>query len=163
VSLFYPLSVDYVDPLHPPSGYQTEELDYCDAHGAGGAYHYHVNPACLFGVYQNNVLITGEVNEPPNAPTIETSYERGEWEKPSGVIGFSLEGYPVYGPYADAIGTPHTGLDACNGKVDGNGNYGYYQSNTFPYLLGCAAGGASVSSTTASDWTCTTNPPPGVP
>jgi hypothetical protein len=163
VSIYYPLSIEYVDPIYPPDGYDPESLDYCDAHGAGGAYHYHVHPPCLYGVYQNGQLATGEINTGPTDPSIETSLDRGEWGKPSGVIGFSLEGYPVYGPYADTTGAAHTGLDACNGKLDANGDYGYYVTDTFPYMLGCASGGTPVAQTTASDWTCTTNPPAGAP
>ncbi len=161
VSLYYPLSIDFVDPLSPPDGYDAEQLDYCDAHGAGGAYHYHVNPTCLYGVYQNGEPITGVVSAPPTDLSIETSFARGEWPKPSGVIGFSTEGFPVYGPYADAAGGAHTGLDACNGKLDADGNYGYYATDTFPYLLGCRGGGVALANTIAGDWACTTNLPEG--
>lgn len=83
---------------------------------------------------------------------MESSYERGEWAKPSGIIGFSLEEHPVYGPYADASGGAHTGLDACKGKLDESGHYAYYVTGSFPYMLGCEAGGKATSDTTPADW-----------
>jgi hypothetical protein len=36
---------------------------------------------------------------------------------PSPIIGYMLDGWPIYGPY-DANGDIVTGLDNCNGKVD---------------------------------------------
>lgn len=63
---------------------------------------------------------------------------------------------------ADASGGAHTGLDACNGKLGESGNYAYYVTGSFPYMLGCEAGGKATSDTTPADWSCTTNPPAGV-
>lgn len=163
VIIFQPLSIEFVDPIAPPPMNVPEMLDYCDAHGAAGAYHYHVNPICLYGVYEDGNAVSGIINKGPQDQSMESSYERGEWDRPSGIIGFSLEGYPVWGPYADASGAPHTGLDACNGKLDEDGNYGYYVTDRFPYMIGCEGGGRPISNTTAADWMCTTNPPAGVP
>ena len=157
VAIYRPLSIDYVDPFFPPDGYDPERLDYCDAHGAVGVYHYHRLPICLYGAYHNGEMITGVVNRSPNL-TVETSWERGDWPAKGGIIGFSLEGYPVYGPNAD--GEVHSGLDACNGKLDADGHYAYYvTTETFPYLIGCDGPGATVASTTDDDWWCTTQPP----
>ena len=160
VVIFRPLSVDYIDPVSPPSGYTPEMLDYCDAHGGfDGSYHYHFRPPCLYGAYQNGTLVSGVINVGPNHASMSNSYDRGEWARPSTIAGWSLEGFPIYGPYADAAGSAHSGLDACNGKLGGPTGYAYYMSDTFPYMLGCKGPGQAISSMTAADWTCTTNPP----
>lgn len=54
--------------------------------------------------------------------------------------------------YVEGVGS----LDQCNGRTDADGNYAYYTTDNFPYILGCFQGGgltltpraaASVSST----------------
>lgn len=76
------------------------------------------------------------------------------------VYGYALDGYPIYGGYDYASSyeltneslfgedtwAAHTylegsgDLDECNGRTDENGNYGYYATESFPYLLGCFRG-----------------------
>ena len=31
-------------------------------------------------------------------------------------------------------------LDECNGLTDADGNYAYYTTDTFPYIIGCYSG-----------------------
>ena len=91
-------------------------LDLCYAHpnGPGGSYHYHTWSECL-------------------SPCI------GE----SQLVGVALDGFPIFGPGIN----PDTGLvwsqsdmDACGGRDDDNGNYGYYTTVDFPYVLQCYRG-----------------------
>eukprot|EP00662_Eupelagonemidae_sp_cell21_P035717 gene35717-64094_t len=163
VSYFTPLSVEHVDPFYPTGDESVETVDSCLAHPQGsGQYHYHIMPPCLFGA----ASIDGTV---PCASTqsclydiagtalagFATTQHAGELT----VAGLARDGYPIYGPYA-ADGMLHTGLDACNGKVGADGNYGYYLTTTFPYTVPCW-GPAYVPSFAPS---CTTNPTqPGSP
>ena len=94
--------------------------------------------------------------------------------RPSPVIGFAADGFPIYGPYFDDAGTVRRAvsgyrlkagtraggpggaydgtfvddyewadgvgdLDRCNGMAVG-GQYGYYVTDAYPYVLGCFAG-----------------------
>ena len=117
-------------------------LDYCNGHTAQqGMYHYHAAPTCLFDNYTGNVSL---------------------------VVGYAFDGYPILAPYTcvDATCTAvrevqssfqrtsdvrnaweaneyiagSGDLDECNGMVDANGNYAYYATNSFPYLLSCYHG-----------------------
>ncbi|CAH1773268.1 unnamed protein product [Owenia fusiformis] len=51
------------------------------------------------------------------------------------LVGIAMDGHPIHGPIAD-----RSSLDECNGKMKANGEYGYYLSKTFPYVLGCFRG-----------------------
>lgn len=62
----------------------------------------------------------------------------------SALIGFILDGYPIYGPQ-EANGSAPTGLDACNGHTHAtaeypNGIYHYHVVSSPPYLVGCFHG-----------------------
>ncbi|XP_072051326.1 uncharacterized protein [Amphiura filiformis] len=54
-----------------------------------------------------------------------------------GIYGVALDGFPIYGP---GWNYPNTQLDACHGRFDFNGRYGYYMNNEWPYILGCFRG-----------------------
>jgi hypothetical protein len=155
VAIYQPLNNELRDPFSPPTGYTPEHVDYCGAHGVD--YHYHRNPECLFGLYYQGKLTTGPLGVATDSNQVQSSLAHGDWAKPSGIIGFSIEGFPIYGPYADAAGNPHTGLDACNGKRAADGSYAYYATlGRFPYLIGCEGPGADPATMTADDWSCTT-------
>jgi hypothetical protein len=100
-----------------------ELQDSCSGHPQQqGMYHYHDIPACLLG---------GD-----------------DQTKPSPLVGWALDGYPIYGPrgpggrlYTDAD------LDACHGHtvwttVAGKrvASYRYQATLEFPYTLGCFHG-----------------------
>ena len=64
----------------------------------------------------------------------------------SALIGFILDGYPIYGPQ-ETSGSAPTGLDACNGHTHAtleypNGIYHYHVVSSPPYLVGCFHGTA---------------------
>ena len=60
------------------------------------------------------------------------------------LIGFILDGYPIYGPQ-ESTGAAPTGLDACNGHTHATaeypaGIYHYHVVASPPYLVGCFHG-----------------------
>lgn len=60
------------------------------------------------------------------------------------LIGFILDGYPIYGPQ-ETNGSAPTGLDSCNGHTHAtpeypNGIYHYHVVSSPPYLVGCFHG-----------------------
>ena len=98
---------------------------------------------------------------------ILTSVETDCWFTPEEVAaepqlaGYAFDGYPIYtgndqytsswqltdeSLFATDTWAAHTyvegsgDLDQCNGRVDENGDYAYYTTDEFPYVLGCFAG-----------------------
>ena len=60
------------------------------------------------------------------------------------LIGFMLDGFPIYGPQ-ETTGMAPTGLDSCNGHTHAtleypNGIYHYHVVSSPPYLVGCFRG-----------------------
>ncbi|XP_039254745.2 uncharacterized protein LOC120331687 [Styela clava] len=112
VPMFNPYSIQCCD-----TGVEELDLfDSCMGHPApqpAGAYHYHINPQCLFNVICNQT---------------------------STIVGVAFDGFPIYGPNDDD-GTQLTisDLDECNGKVT-NGQYRYHITADFPYFMGCFKG-----------------------
>lgn len=63
----------------------------------------------------------------------------------SPVLGFARDGFPIFGPYDDAGNLQRSAafggdLDECNGKMDSNGNYGYYFTVDPPFAPVCLRG-----------------------
>ncbi len=77
------------------------------------------------------------------------------------LVGYAFDGFPIYtgidqftsswqltdeSLFASDTWAAHTyvegsgDLDECNGRVDENGDYAYYTTETFPYVLGCFVG-----------------------
>jgi hypothetical protein len=100
-----------------------ELQDACGGHPQQqGVYHYHSIPSCL---------LDGEPSD-----------------KPSGLVGYALDGIPIYGPRGDG-GTlvSNDDLDACHGRtswVTYQGKrvrlYHYQATLEYPYTLGCYRG-----------------------
>ena len=128
-------------------------LDSCGGHsGPSGEYHVHATPACL----PADLMAT-----------------------PDTVVGYALDGFPIMSPllcadddcativsvrssyqqvstarmvwsrygYVDGLGD----LDRCNGMTGPDGEYRYYAVRTFPYFLGCYAGGVGTQSAKRSE------------
>ncbi len=102
-----------------------EVQDSCDGHPQQrGEYHYHSIPSCL---------TAGESKR-----------------KASGLIGFALDGYPIYGPRgAGGRLLTDADLDACHGqtsrvRLEGRTRRIYHYNATleYPYTLGCFRGRA---------------------
>ena len=98
---------------------------------------------------------------------ILTTTETDCWFTPEEVaaapqlVGYAFDGFPIYtgtdqytsswqltdeSLFATDTWAAHTyvegsgDLDRCNGRTDENGNYAYYTTEAFPYVLGCFAG-----------------------
>ena len=92
--------------------FKHEVFDECCGHpDALGRYHYHIYPKC-----------------------IHTSF-KDEPGKPSPLIGYAFDGFPIYGPNGDD-GKPPTDLDECNGRTDPVRGYHYHVTKNFPYIIG---------------------------
>jgi hypothetical protein len=127
--------MDYGDPV------TDGLLDACNGHTSPAEYHYHARATCLF--------------DDPDEPGL--------------VYGYAFDGYPIVAPFeCTADGCTETeevtssyvrvdestnsafdgwayeegagDLDACNGRVDGDGEYRYYVTDQFPYLPFCFHG-----------------------
>ncbi len=101
-----------------------EVQDSCSGHPQQtGQYHYHGLPACVG---------TGSAN------------------RHSKLLGWMLDGFPIYGPLGNRGRYMRTGkLDACHGhthKISYQGSklklYHYHATAEYPYTVGCLRGGA---------------------
>ncbi len=84
------------------------------------------------------------------------------------LLGFAFDGFPIYtgndqyessweltdaSLFATDTWSAHTyvpgsgDLDECNGRTDAEGNYAYYTTDTFPYVLGCYSGDYTATTT----------------
>ena len=135
------------DPMHGPNGFN---VDLNNAHAQpDGAYHYHGPPPIfngdattvsgLIGFAADGYPIYGPYFDDNNTiRTATSSYQLKTGNRPTGA------GNPggVYdGTYRDdydfVVGLGD--LDACNGMTV-NGQYGYYVTDGFPYIIGCYSG-----------------------
>ena len=117
----------------PPQGYADpfldQILDFCNGHTAPqGDYHYHAVPNCILSDNISKVIgysLDGfEIMSPSN--NIKSS-----WQKTSNAIS-AWEAHEFLEGSGD--------LDKCNGRIDKDGEYRYYSTFTFPYIIGCYAG-----------------------
>ena len=108
-----PFFNQYAGPNQPLSG-EAASFDQSWGHPApGGMYHYHVEP-----LYLTNVKVTK-----------------------SSLLGFLLDGFPVYGPEENGAPVTNAMLDAYHGHSHAtadypNGIYHYHINSTDPYING---------------------------
>ncbi len=108
-----PLYNQYAGPNQPLSGEVVSFDKYWGHPAPGGRYHYHVEPLYL--------------------TTVKASK--------SALLGFLLDGFPVYGPEENGAAVTNTMLDAYHGHSSvtadyPNGIYHYHINNTDPYING---------------------------
>jgi hypothetical protein len=105
--------------MNAVAGYSEVWLDSCCGHPQQtGVYHYHKYPACVKSPFRDD----GRQHSP--------------------VIGFSFDGFPIYGPW-EAAGLMakdagnDSALDLCNGHADSERGYHYHVTpGRFPYVVG---------------------------
>ena len=139
-----------LDPLGPGSHFGV------DAHNAhtqpGGAYHYHGNPNAMFddnpgpngspviGFAADGFPIYGSYFLDPNTGTVrkaKSGYTLKSGTRPSSTTD---PGGTYDGTYIDDWEFTDAGdLDACNGMTV-NGQYGYYVTDSYPWVMGCISG-----------------------
>lgn len=129
---------------------QTWAYDVCGGHSdTKGQYHYHIPPSCFlkdmgidFATSNSWWINDEETAVRQYADMVNQFSTTGS---PSPVVGWALDGYPIYALYddegllqssADYGGT----VDECNGKVDSEGNYGYYITVDPPFAPSCLKG-----------------------
>jgi hypothetical protein len=138
VMMFSPDSANDVDPFYPPPGAQQEQVDTCLAHcQTAGIYHYHISSGCMVnpptGPISGCAATTACISNISNyAMSGFSSYQTMT------VIGVATDGHVVYGPYLSSNNRVTSGFDVCNGMFyDSIGNYAYFATSTYPYLVGC--------------------------
>lgn len=130
-----------------------------DAHNAhtqpDGAYHYHGNPLALFsqqadgespviGFAADGFPIYGSfINDNGQIRAVQSSYQLISGNRPSSADD---PGGPYNGTYVDDYEyVENSGdLDECNGMMRA-GSYGYYVTNSYPWVLACFKGTPNVS------------------
>eukprot|EP00929_Paragymnodinium_shiwhaense_P099229 TRINITY_DN6080_c2_g2_i1.p1 TRINITY_DN6080_c2_g2~~TRINITY_DN6080_c2_g2_i1.p1 ORF type:complete len:1228 (-),score=245.12 TRINITY_DN6080_c2_g2_i1:359-3781(-) len=116
-------------------------FDDCGGHAdENGWYHYHFPSNCFFasnGIHGPSKWNWWTMPEPSShwAPIAS--------ESP--VLGYALDGFPIYGPYGQEGRLVNTSeLDSCNGKVvvlpNGREEYRYYWTVMLPFLPQCLRG-----------------------
>lgn len=117
---------NYGDPVY------NNLLDSCKGHPGGQKqYHYHAILA-INDCYLNQTII-GYANDGfPIYSNPGYAYKSG----------YAKTGNPrtyAWDAYTWSAGDSNT-LDACNGRTGSDGKYGYYITESFPYILGCFKG-----------------------
>ena len=135
------------DPMHPGNNFGT------DGHNAhtqpDGAYHYHGSPEAMFdtsGATASGVIGFAADGFPIYGPFIDdggsvrrvvSGYTLKQGERVSQDGEGAFPGGSYDGTYRDDYEFTTAGdLDACNG-MSRDGSYGYYVTDSFPWVLGC--------------------------
>ncbi|CAF1433310.1 unnamed protein product [Didymodactylos carnosus] len=155
VSIFNVNSANNQDPFYPSTA-GPESVDQCLAHcnPTGAVYHYHIASGCALNPPSGNIT-SCSANTSCSSSIAAYSISTFTNYKQLTVIGIAKDGHIIYGPY-NSDGTKVTkGFDICNGMFyDKIGNYGYFATQTFPYITGCFGPGNYPTITPS----CTTNP-----
>ena len=82
---------------------EFQTFDTCLGHQPGsGQYHYHVTPVCLRAQLGDNITTLR------NGRTGPTYAEQTSGWHHSPILGWALDGYPIYGPYGYSVATDST-------------------------------------------------------
>ena len=143
-------------PAETPYGDPSSNglLDTCGGHaGPGNAYHNHVLyqiAACNL----NSLAVLGYAIDgfPIYGPTACLNVACTS----TGTVrsGYTKIGNPatnVWSAYSYTASSDALVLDACNGRTQPDGSYGYHAVTAFPYILGCLKGSATVQSGAAAE------------
>jgi YHYH protein len=143
----YPAAAPYGDPNY------NGLLDTCGGHaGPGDAYHnhvlYHVAACNLKSLAILGYAIDGFPVYGPTACLNVACTSTGTVRS-----GYTKTGNPasnVWLAYTYTASSDALVLDACNGRTQPDGSYGYHAITSFPYILGCLKGTATVQSGAAA-------------
>jgi len=143
---------------------QTWTYDSCNGHSdKKHQYHYHIPPICFLqslGIAfadSPDWWIADSGNETRLFGEMADQFPKDG--TPSPVVGFARDGFPIYGPYDENGALQRSkefsgDLDECNGKVDSNGDYGYYMSVDPPFAPRCLRGEVGSFSYHSTDISC---------
>ncbi|CAF1039341.1 unnamed protein product [Adineta steineri] len=143
VMMFTSDSANNYDPFFPPSGGTAETVDSCLAHcQTAGIYHYHIATGCQVNPPTGNISSCAAVSA-CNSNIATYSISSFSSYQTKTVIGVARDGHVIYGPYLSSGTRVTTGFDVCNGMFyDSIGNYAYFATSTYPYLVGCFGPGS---------------------
>ena len=139
------------DPMHAAANFN---VDTHNAHAQpDGTYHYHGSPNAMFDNTDDSAIspVIGFAADgfPIHGPYYDSngiikratpSYKLIDGIRPSGPGGAYDGSFRDDYEYVENLGT----LDECNGMTV-NGNYGYYVTDGFPYILRCFKGTVDAS------------------
>jgi hypothetical protein len=78
---------------------EAQTFDACVGHQPGnGQYHHHASPNCLRAQLDDNIMTVRTTRTGP-------VFAERPSGKPSPILGWAFDGYPIYGPYARIDGT----------------------------------------------------------
>jgi hypothetical protein len=138
----------HVDKASGRRGDLTMTFDNCGGHGgADHKYHYHIPPLCLLKSLNGTVPERSDwwLAAHPEAQWPVQAYSLGVQ---SPLIGWALDGFPIFGPYDPETGVlqlskgacTQSELDECNGKTLASGLYAYFMTPTYPFVPKCLKG-----------------------
>ena len=157
VPIFNALNSGNEDIFYSKTNLSTKLVDECLGHNAtDGTYRYRIGSSCPLN---RSALVTKTCDKIPacNASIANYSISMFNDTKTLTVIGIAKDGHLIYGPYTSNGILVTNGFDICNGMFfDSIGNYGYFVTNTFPYITGCFGPGNYPKGLRPN---CTTNPP----
>ena len=160
-----------LDPLN------TESKFGADAHNAhtqpGGLYHYHGGPNAMYDLEGSSGVSPVIGFAADGFPIYGSFFEDDKGEIREAVSGYTLKttsrgertdtnpgGMPT-GEYNDDWEFTNAGdLDECNGMTI-DGQYGYYVTSSYPWVMGCISGTPHESFGGGDDAGAPTGPPPG--
>ena len=119
------------------------ELDEFGGHcGRADDYHYHVAPLALSKVLGPSRPIAFALDGFPiyNATGCLTASCSRTAAFTSGYVRIGDPTSNVWNAYAYRPSGSARQLDACNGRMEPDGTYGYHATSTFPYIIGCFRG-----------------------
>ena len=150
---------------------QSWVYDNCGGHAdKKGQYHYHIPAKCLLEAldlveFDQAWWVNDDESEVRTYEEMHSQFPSKA--SPSPVVGFALDGFPIYALY-DENGDLQRGkmysaaadedkLDDCNGKVDSTGKYGYYITPDPPFAPPCLRGNVGIFAYATSTKVCPKN------
>lgn len=140
--------VEYMDQFGPVS-VATNGVPLYNPYDAGGI---DAPSSICFDAFNGHPQLMGEYHYHQWSQALVTMETDGH----SGVIGYSFDGYPIFGPWESDGIDAHNGLvnslDDCHGHSDAIRGYHYHASlpysedpNGFPWIQGCYSGEPEMS------------------
>ena len=141
-------AVEYFDQVGPVS-VAVNGVPLYNPYDAGGV---DAPSSICFDAYNGHPQMMGEYHYHQWSPALDAMETDGH----SGVVGYSFDGYPIFGPWesdgVDAHNDMQHPLDDCHGHSDAIRGYHYHTSlpysedpNGFPWIMSCYHGEPEMS------------------
>ena len=151
-----PIYVDHPDPKDPSNKRELSmSFDSCLGHISkhNHRYHHHleVPPVCLLDTLGVATPTDKFFWRKANATNGHARFWPSKVTEPAPIIGWALDGFPIFGPYDDAGNLVRSAeLGECNAVV-GDGSVSYFMSVDPPYAPLCLRGSTVGSSLVSAD------------